>query len=136
MLDHALESAICAAIKADHELGGLHFFTGLDDETHKLPAITVVSKSESLAGSAEVFRADVEIRVESHAKDTTPGEHAARTGRVRASLVQKAEMLASLNATGAVHVCGYAITGSAQEAGDEKFLSTITLKVGYQTPAN
>lgn len=23
MLDHALESAICAAIKADHELGGL-----------------------------------------------------------------------------------------------------------------
>lgn len=136
MLDHALELAICAVLKADHQLGGIHFFTALDGEAHKLPAVTVISKSESLAGSAEVFRAEVELRIESHANDTTPGEHAARVGRIRALLAAKANMVAGLNAGGAVQVCGYAISGSAQEAGDEKFLTTITLKAGYRVPAN
>lgn len=97
MLDHSLELAICAALKADNSLDGVHFFTALDGEAHKLPAVTVVSKSESLAGSVEVFRAEVELKIETHANDTTPGEHAARAGRIRALLAAKADMLAALN---------------------------------------
>ena len=46
MLDHALESAICAVLRADHVLAGINFFTALEDETHKHPSVTVVSKSE------------------------------------------------------------------------------------------
>ena len=136
MLDHALESAICTVLKADQELAGINFFTALDDETHKLPSVTVVSKSESLAGSAEVFRSDVELRIESHAKASSPGDHAARAERVRTLLAQRAEMIAAINALGPLKIFGYALTGSAHEAGDEKFLTTISLKAGYRTPTN
>lgn len=136
MIDHVLESAFCAALKADDQLDGIHFFSGLDDENHKLPAVTVVSKSESLAGSAEVFRAELELRIEHHAKDHTPEEHAAIVGRVRALLGAKADMLAALNAGGSVQVCGYAVTSSDEETEGEKFHTTITLKAGYRVPAN
>jgi len=136
MIDHNLELAFCAALKADHQLGGLGFFTGLDDEAHKLPAITVVSRSESLAGSAEVFRSEVEIRVETHAHDTRPRDHVAIVGRVRGLIADRGTMLDSLNAGGAVQVLGYAAAGSGQEVSDEKFITTVTLKVGCRVPAN
>lgn len=136
MIDHSLELAFCAALKADHQLGGLGFFTGLDDETHKLPAITFVARSESLAGSAEVFRCDIEIRVETHAHDARPQEHVAIVARIRELLSSKSAMLSALNAGDAVQVLGYAATGSGQEVSDEKFLTTITLKVGCRVPAN
>lgn len=136
MIDHNLELAFCAALKADQQLAALGFFTGLDDETHKLPAITVVSRSESLAGSAEVFRCDVEIRVETHAHDTRPQDHVAIVGRVRGLLADRVTFLAALNVGDGVHVLGYAAAGSEQEVSDEKFLTTITLKVGCRVPAN
>ena len=136
MIDHQLELAFCAALKADQQLAGLGFFTGLDDETHKLPAITVVGRSESLAGSPEVFRSEVEIRIETHAHDTRPQDHVAIVKRVREFLAAKEPMLLALNAGDAVTVLGYALTGSGQEANDEKFLTTITLKVGCRIPAN
>ena len=136
MIDHQLELAFCAALKADQQLAGLGFFTGLDDETHKLPAITVVGRSESLAGSPEVFRSEVEIRIETHAHDTRPQDHVAIVKRVREFLAAKEPMLLALNAGDAVTVLGYALTGSGQEASDEKFLTTITIKVGCRIPAN
>ena len=45
-------------------------------------------------------------------------------------------MIDAINAVGPVQIFGYAITGSAQAAGDEKFLTTISLKAGYRTPTN
>jgi len=136
MIDHDLEQAFCDALKVDQQLGDLGFFTGLDDETHKLPAITVVGRSESLAGSPEVFRSEVEIRIETHAHDTRPQDHVAIVNRVRELLASKDTMLLALNAGDAVTVLGYALTGSGQEASDEKFLTTITIKVGCRIPAN
>jgi len=130
MIDHDLESAFCAVLKADDQLSAVHFFSGLDDENHKLPAVTVISKSETLAGSAEVFRAELEFRIEHHAKDHTPDEHAAIVGRVRALLGAKTDMLAALNAGSSVQVCGYAVAGSGQETDGEKFLTMITVKAG------
>jgi len=136
MMDHALEQAFCAALKADPHLAALGFFTALDDEAHKLPAITVASRSESLAGSAEVFRVEVEIRVETHAHDTRPEEHAAIVGRVRELLADKTAMLATLNSGNTVQVPGYAVSGSGQETVEEKFLTTITLKAGCRISPN
>ena len=136
MIEHDLELAFCDVLKADQQLGDLGFFTGLDDETHKLPAITVVGRSESLAGSPEVFRSEVEIRVETHAHDTRPQDHVAIVKRVRELLAAKDTMLPALNAGDAVTVLGYSLTGSGQDASDEKFVTTITLKVGCRVPAN
>ena len=45
-------------------------------------------------------------------------------------------MIAAINTVGPVQLFGYAITGSAHEAGDEKFLTTISLKAGYRIPTN
>jgi hypothetical protein len=136
MLDNALESALCNLLKADSELLALHYFTGIEDESHQLPAITIISKSESLAGSAEVFRADVQIILETRAHDTQPAAHAALVNRVRAVLANKAAAIAAVNAGGTIILCGYALTGSEQEAADERFRTIITLKAGYRVPAN
>lgn len=136
MIDHDLELAFCDVLKADQQLGDLGFFTGLDDKTHKLPAITVIGRSESLAGSAEVFRSEVEIRVETHAHDTRPQDHVAIVKRVRELLAAKDTMLPALNAGDAVRVLGYSLTGAGQDASDEKFVTTITLRVGCRIPAN
>lgn len=136
MINHDLELAFCAALKADSQLSEIQFFTGLDDENHRLPAITVVGRSESLAGSAEVFRYEVEIRVETHAHDTQPLGHAAIVSRIRELIAAKGGMLAALNAEDAVQVLGYAGTGSGQEVTDEKFVTTISLKVGCRALAN
>jgi len=136
MIDHDLELAFCAALKTDTQLSGIHFFTGLDDETHRLPAITLVSRSESLAGSAEVFRSDVEIRVETHAHDSRPSDHVSIVGRIRELLASKNAMLAALNTGDAVQILGYAAAGSGQEVDDEKFATAMTLKVGCRVSAN
>lgn len=136
MIDHDLEHAFCNALKADQQFGDLGFFTGLNDETQKLPAITVVGRSEPLAGSAEVFRSEVEIRIETHAHDTRPQDHVAIVKRVRELLAAKDTMLPALNAGDAVTVLGYSLTGSGQDANDERFVTTITLRVGCRIPAN
>lgn len=136
MIDNAIESAFCAAIKADSQMGSVNFFTALDDDVHKLPAITVVSKSESLAGSVIIYRSDVEIRIENHATNTTPGEHAAIVSRVRSLLAARQEMLTALNAGEAVQIVGYAVAGSSQDTTDEKFVTTINLKAGCRSLTN
>lgn len=136
MIDNAIESAFCAAFKADEHLAVANFFTALDDEAHKLPAITVISKSESLAGSAVVFRSEIEIRVEHHATNTTPGDHASAVGRIRNLLAAKQEMLAALSANESVQIIGYAVNGSSQDTNDEKFVTTITLKAGCRALVN
>lgn len=136
MTDHWLELAFCAALRDDAQLGGVGFFTGLDDETHQLPAVTVVARSESLAGSAEVFRSEVEIRVETHAHDTPPQEHAVLVGRIRQKLASKDSLLAALNTGAAVRVLGCSVDGSDQDTRDEKFVTTLKLKAGCRVPPN
>ena len=136
MIDNAIESAFCAALQGDDQLDTVNFFTALEDESHKLPAITIISKSESLVGSAVVFRSEVEIRVENHATNTTPAEHARIVGRIRTLLAAKQEMLAALNSGDAVQIIGYAVTGSGQDTNDEKFVTTINIKAGSRSLAN
>lgn len=136
MLDHALERAFCTALQSAPELADLHFFTGQTDDCHELPAVTVASKSESLTGSAKVFRADVQIVLESHAHDTPPQQHSAILGQLRSILSDKPSLLAAVNATGAVALFGYALVSSELEAVDGKFRTVLTLKAGYRIPAN
>ena len=134
MLDHALESAFAAFLQTDVSLAGFHFFTGHEDEEHQLPAITTSSKSESLAGSAAVFRADVTLLIESEAHDNGPDDHAAFVENVRAVLADKPTVVAALNAGGGVHLYGYAFTGSSLDVDGKRFRTTLTFKAGYGTP--
>ena len=45
-------------------------------------------------------------------------------------------MIDAINAVGPLKIFGYALTGSAHEADDEKFLTTISLKAGYRIRTN
>ncbi len=64
MLDHTLDELVLAHLKAVPALATLHGCTGLDGADHKLPALTVSTTSESLAGSDTAFRGEVGIIVE------------------------------------------------------------------------
>ena len=134
MLDHAFESAFVAFLQTDTSLAGVNFFTGHEDEEHQLPAVTVTSKSESLAGSAAVFRADVTILIESEAHDNGPDEHADLVEKVRAWLSNKAAVVAAINAGNQVRLYGYAFTAGSLDVDGKRFRTTLTLKAGYGTP--
>ena len=134
MLDHALESAFVTFLQADPGFAEIHFFTGHDDEEHHMPAITVSSKSEPLAGSAEVFRAEVTLLIESEAHDSKPDNHAVFVEKVRARFARKADVVASINAGNRVHLYGYAFAGSSQDVDGARFRTTLTFKAGYGVP--
>jgi len=134
MLDHSLESAFVGFLQTDPALAGVHFFTGHEDEEHQLPAVTVTSKSESLAGSAVVFRTDITLIIESEAHDSEPDEHAALVEKVRAGLANKVAVVAAINAGNAVHLYGYAFTTSSLDVDGKRFRTSLTLKAGYGVP--
>jgi len=132
MLDHALERAFCAALQAAPELSDLHFFIGQTDEVHELPAITVTSKSESLAGSSTVFRSETEIALECHAHDAPSGTHTVILGYLQKVLADKSLLLAYANTVGDVYIFGYSFSTSQPEAIDGKFRTVLLLKAGYK----
>ena len=134
MLDHALESAFVAFLQSDPALAEVHFFTGHDDEEHALPAITISSKSEPLAGSATVFRAEVTLLIESEAHDSKPDDHAVFVEKVRARFASKADVIAAIIAGNRVHLYGYAFAGSSQDVDGARFRTTLTFKAGYGVP--
>jgi len=131
MLDHAIETAFVAFIKTDLALVGVHFFTGHEDEEHQLPAVTVTSKSESLAGSAAVFRTDITLIIESEAHDSEPDEHAALVEKIRVALANKAAVVVAINTGNAVHLYGYAFTASSLDVDGKRFRTSLTFKAGY-----
>jgi len=135
MLDHALESAFVACLQSDPAFAGVYFFTGQDDEEHQLPAITVSAKSEPLTGSAEIFRADVSVMIESEAHDSRPDDHASLVEKVRSSLAAKATLIAAINGAGKIHLYGYAFTASTPDVDGTRFRTEFTLKAGYGVAA-
>jgi len=134
MLDHALESAFVAYLGTAPAFAGVHLFTGHDAEEHLLPGLTISSKSEPLAGSAAVFRADVTFLIETEAHDSTPDEHAALVESTRACLADKHAVVAALNAGGLIFLYGYAFAESSLDVDGKRFRTTLTLKAGYGTP--
>jgi len=134
MLDHPLESAFAVFLQTDPGFAEVHFFTGHDDEEHHTPAITISSKSEPLAGSASVFRAEVTLLIESEAHDSKPDDHAMFVEKVRARFASKADVIAAINAGNRVHLYGYAFAGSSQDVDGARFRTTLTFKAGYGVP--
>jgi hypothetical protein len=134
MLDHELASAILALLRNKAELAALNGFTSQDDETHKLPAITVSAQSEPLAGSASVFRATVAIMIESDARDDSPEQHASRVAVLRAVLADKADFVSGVNSGGTVHLHGFAIAATDPGFEATRFRTPVTLKAGYSVP--
>ena len=136
MLDHSLEATFAAFFRTVPELKGVRVFTGHDNEEHTLPSITVTCKSESLAGSAEIFRADIGVMVESEAHDSDPDEHAALVEIVRSRLSRKDTVATAFNTAARIRLYGYAFTGGSEDVSGNRFQTTITLRVGYGAPIN
>ena len=134
MLDHTLDELLLAHLKTVPALAALHGYTGQDNAEHKLPALTVSTTSEPLAGSDSAFRGEVGVTIESEAHDTTPQAHAERVEAVQTLLAQRAEVVAALNTAGKVHVYGYAPLGTEQTAGEARFTTKLKHRFGFGTP--
>ena len=131
MLDHTLDERLLAHLKAVPALAALHGYTGQDHADHKLPALTVSTTSAPLAGSDTAFRGEVGVIIESEAHDTTAAAHGERVEAVRASLVDRAAVVAALNATGLLHIYGYAPLGSEPTAGEARFSTNLKYRFGF-----
>jgi hypothetical protein len=131
MLDHALDELLLAHLKTVPALAALHGYTGQDNADHKLPALTIGTTSEPLAGSDTAFRGEVGIIVESEAHDTTAAAHGERVEAVRTALTNRAAVIAAINTTGRLHIYGYAPLGTEPTAGDARFNTKLRYRFGF-----
>ena len=131
MLDHTLDEVLLAHLKTVPALAALHGYTGQDNAEHKLPALTVSTTSQPLAGSDSAFRGEVDVIIESEAHDTTPAAHGERVEIVRATLAYRAVVIAALNATGRLHIYGYAPLGTEPTAGEARFATKLKYRFGF-----
>ena len=134
MLDHTLDELLLTHLKAVPALAALHGYTGQDNADHKLPALTIGTTSEPLAGSDTAFRGEVGIIVESEAHDTTAAAHGERVEAVRAALANRAVVIAAINATERLHIYGYAPLGTEPTAGDARFNTNLRYRFGFGPP--
>ena len=131
MLDHILDQVLLAQLKTVPALAALNGYTGQDNAEHKLPALTVSTTSEPLAGSDTAFRGEVDVIMESEAHDTTAAIHAERVEAARSALANRPTIIAALNATGRLHIYGYAPLGTEPTAGDARFTTKLRYRFGY-----
>ena len=131
MLDHILDDVLLAHLKTAPALAPLNGYTGQDNADHKLPALTIATTSEPLAGSDTAFRGEVGITIESEAHDTTAAAHGERVEAVRAALANRAAVIAAINATGRLHIYGYAPLGTEPTAGDARFNTKLRYRFGF-----
>jgi hypothetical protein len=94
VLDHTLDELLPAHLKTVPALAALHGYTGQDNAEHKLPALTIGTTSEPLAGSDTAFRGEVGIIVESEAHGTTAAAHGERVEAVRVALPLRRQLAA------------------------------------------
>ena len=131
MVDHILDQVLLAQLKTVPALAALNGYTGQDNAEHKLPAFTVSTTSEPLAGSDTAFRGEVDVIMESEAHDTTAALHAERVEAARAALAGRAAMIAALNATGRLHIYGYVPLGTEPTAGEARFTTKLRYRFGF-----
>ena len=130
MLDHILDDVLLAHLKTVLALAALNGYTGQDNADHKLPALSISTTSEPLAGSDTAFRGEVSVIIESEAHDTTPSTHGERVEVVRAALANRAQVIAALNATERLHIYGYAPLGTEPTAGEARFATKLRYRFG------
>ena len=131
MLDHVLDEILLAHLKTVPALAAINAYTGQDNAEHKLPALTVSTMSQPLAGSDSVFRGEVDVIIESEAHDTTAAVHGDRVEAVRTALTNRAQVIAALNATGRLHIYGYAPLGTEPTAADARFATKLKYRFGF-----
>ena len=131
MLDHVLDQLLLAHLKTVPALAAIYGYTGQDNADHKLPAITVSTTSEPLAGSDTAFRGEVGVIIESEAHDTTAAAHGERVEAVRAALANRAAVITAINATARLHIYGYAPLGTEPTAGEARFATKLRYRFGF-----
>ncbi len=131
MLDHVLDEILLAHLKTVPTLAASNAYTGQDNAEHKLPALTVSTTSQPLAGSDSAFRGEVDVIIESEAHDTTPAVHGDRVEAVRTALANRSQFIAALNATARLHIYGYAPLGTEPTAGEARFATKLKYRFGF-----
>ncbi len=131
MLDHTLDELLLAHLKTVPALAAINGYTGQDNADHKLPALTVSTTSEPLAGSDTAFRGEVGVIVESEAHDTTAAAHGERVEAARSALANRASVISALNATARLHIYGYAPLGTEPTAGEARFATKLRYRFGF-----
>ena len=131
MLDHTLDELLLAHLKAVPALAALHGYTRQDGADHKLPALTVSTTSEPLAGSDTAFRGEVHVIIESEAHDTTAAAHGERVEAARSALANRAAVVSALNATARLHIYGHAPLGTEPTAGEARFATKLKYRFGF-----
>jgi len=131
MLDHVLDEILLAHLKTVPALAAINACTGQDNAEHKLPALTVSTTSQTLAGSDSAFRGEADVIIESEAHDTTPAAHGDRGEAARSALANRASVISALNATGRLHIYGYAPLGTEPTAGEARFATKLKYRFGF-----
>ncbi len=131
MLDHVLDELLLAHLRTVPALAAINGYTGQDNADHKLPAITVSTTSEPLAGSDTAFRGEVGVIIESEAHDTTAAAHGERVEAVRAALANRTAVITAINATARLHIFGYAPLGTEPTAGEARFATKLRYRFGF-----
>ncbi|MEA3212421.1 MAG: hypothetical protein QOE70_5478 [Chthoniobacter sp.] len=131
MLDHTLDELLLAQLRTVPALAAINGYTGQDNADHKLPAITISTTSEPLAGSDTAFRGEVGVIIESEARDTTAAAHGERVEAVRAALASRAAVITAINATARLHIYGYAPLGTEPTAGEARFATKLRYRFGF-----
>jgi len=131
MLDHVLDELLLAHLKTVPALAAINGYTGQDNADHKLPAITISTTSEPLAGSDTAFRGEVGVIIESEAHDTTAAAHGERVEAVRTALANRAAVITAINATARLHIYGYAPLGTEPTAGEARFATKLRYRFGF-----
>ena len=131
MLDHVLDELLLGHLKTVPALAAINGCTGQDNADHKLPAITISTTSEPLAGSDTAFRGEVGVIIESEAHDTTAAAHGGRVEAVRAALANRAAVITAINATARLHIYGYTPLGTEPTAGEARFTTKLRYRFGF-----
>ena len=131
MLDHTLDELLLAHLKTVPALATINGYTGQDNADHKLPATTVSTTSEPLAGSDTAFRGEVGVIIESEAHDTTAAAHGERVEAVRAALANRVAVITAINATARLQIYGYAPLGTEPTAGEARFATKLRYRFGF-----
>lgn len=121
MPDHVLDEIVLAHLKTVPALAAINGYTGQDNADHKLPALTVSTTSQPLAGSDSAFRGEVDVIIESEAHDTTPAAHGDRVEALRTALANRARVIAELNAP----------LGTEPTAGEARFATKLKYRFGF-----
>jgi len=142
--DSAIALSLALARSTDASLAGVSFYahdtevfadgtTVAKVEEIELPAVFVRVRFDSLAGSALIGKARIEVDVESQSDDDSSALHSQRESAVRAVFSDFAGLSSAFNDGGTVALCGpLCLVDNEPEVQSRAFKTPLAYKGGIQ----